>query len=87
MSTAAFLASLAARSFAQEEPLSFDAPVAALEVVEGPVLLSAAIAGQWGGHTFSYVVEGESAVFWTARRSEAGPALVGQHPEPGSGGA
>ena len=36
-----------------------------VEVVEGPIVLHANIAGQWGGHTFCYLLQGK-AVFWSA---------------------
>ena len=57
-------------------------------MVEGPILLHANINGQWGGHTFSYCVEGERSLFWSATEYKAGEkqkvALVGQYPKPGS---
>ena len=37
-----------------------------VEVVEGPIVLHANIAGQWGGHTFCYLLQGKRAVFWSA---------------------
>ena len=56
-----------------------------VRLLEGPILLHAGIDPQWGGHTFSYLLEGERAVFWSAKRvGPTGPALVGQHPKPGS---
>src|SRR5262245_7178955 len=56
-----------------------------VRVLEGPIVVHAAIDLQWGGHTFSYLLEGERAVFWSAKKVGAtGPALVGQHPKPGS---
>ncbi|NOT29823.1 MAG: hypothetical protein HOP15_05165 [Planctomycetes bacterium] len=56
-----------------------------VRVVEGPILLHACIDLQWGGHTFSYLVEGEHGLFWSAKRvGGAGAPLVGQHPKPGS---
>ena len=29
-----------------------------VEVVEGPIVLHANITGQWGGHTFCYLLQG-----------------------------
>ncbi len=54
--------------------------------VEGPVVLHAAIADQWGGHTFNYVISGQSAVFWAATahrpdKKQSPKLLVGQHPK------
>lgn len=56
-----------------------------VRVIEGPILLHAGIDLQWGGHTFSYLVEGARGLFWSAKRvGAAGAPLVGQHPKPGS---
>ena len=53
-----------------------------VEVVEGPIVLHANIVGQWGGHTFCYLLQGERAVYWSASYHEQQPptALVGQYP-------
>ncbi len=60
----------------------------AVRVVEGPTILHAGIADQWGGHTFCYLLLGEHGLFWsaTAFRTDDKPptALIGQHPKPGS---
>ncbi len=54
-------------------------------MLEGPILLHAGIDLQWGGHTFSYFVEGERGLFWSAKKvGPAGTPLVGQHPRPGA---
>src|SRR2546426_6807535 len=64
----------------------FPASVQSLPRVEGPVVLHAAIADQWGGHTFNYLVAGQDALFWaaTAHRPDKKlppKALIGQHPK------
>lgn len=64
----------------------FPASAQQLPRVEGPVVLHAAIADQWGGHTFNYVVAGQDALFWaaTAHRPDKKlppKALIGQHPK------
>jgi len=56
----------------------------AVRVLSGPSLLHAAIEQQWGGHTFSYLLQGERGVFWSALAGPAGPVLIGQAPLPGS---
>ena len=58
-----------------------------VEVVEGPIVLHANITGQWGGHTFCYLLQGERAVFWSAtayHEQQPPTALVGQYPTLGS---
>ena len=59
-----------------------------VRVTEGPTVLHANIAGQWGGHTFCYLLSGERDVFWSATAYSADKqsptALIGQHPKPGS---
>ena len=57
-----------------------------VEVVEGPIVLHANIAGQWGGHTFCYLLQGKRAAFWsaTAYPEQSPTALVGQYPTLGS---
>jgi hypothetical protein len=62
-------------------PLSKTSPV---RIADGPVLLHANAAGEWGGHTFSYLVTGEKYVFWSGMLYEPGRTswtmLVGQYP-------
>ncbi|MBT3266340.1 hypothetical protein HN371_04255 [Candidatus Poribacteria bacterium] len=62
--------------------------VGATRVVEGPVVLHGSISDQWGGHTFGYLVQGETGVFWSARLHDSDGAtptpIVGQHPASGS---
>ena len=64
--------------------LSDTAPV---RIVEGPVLLHANAVGEWGGHTFSYVLGGEKYVFWSGMLNEPGKKsrtlLIGQYPKSG----
>ena len=58
-----------------------------VEVVEGPIVLHANIAGQWGGHTFCYLLQGKRAVFWSATaypEQQPPTVLVGQYPTLGS---
>ncbi|MFQ6041832.1 MAG: hypothetical protein ACE5PV_13320, partial [Candidatus Poribacteria bacterium] len=59
-----------------------------VRVIEGPTVLHTSIAGQWGGHTFSYLLLSEHCVFWSATAYNAEDktptALVGQQPRPGS---
>ncbi|HXJ60143.1 MAG TPA: hypothetical protein VNU68_26145 [Verrucomicrobiae bacterium] len=63
-------------------PLADASPI---RIVEGPALLHANAVGQWGGHTFSYVVTGEKYVFWSGMLYEPGRTsrtmLVGQYPK------
>jgi hypothetical protein len=65
-------------------PLTDISPIG---IVEGPVLLHANAAGEWGGHTFSYVLTGERHVFWAAMLYEPGRTsrtmLIGQYPREG----
>lgn len=55
-----------------------------IRIVEGPILLHGNVAGEWGGHTFSYLVTGERYVFWAGMLYEPGRTsrtmLVGQYP-------
>jgi hypothetical protein len=77
----------------------FAAPALAVKVVDGPIVLHANICQHWGGHTFSYAVQGEHYMFWTAtlnkgieQESQDGfkkrypTQLVGQYPLPGTDG-
>lgn len=63
-------------------------PVASVTVAPGPRVLSAGIELQWGGHAFSYLLEGKDALFWSglAYRSEdeVSAAVVGQAPKEGT---
>src|SRR5436190_2622224 len=65
-------------------PLAEASPI---RIVEGPILLHANAAGEWGGHTFSYVLLGEKYVFWAAMLYEPGRTsrtmLLGQYPREG----
>jgi hypothetical protein len=55
-----------------------------MRVIDGPTVLHASIRDQWGGHTFGYLLQGATGVFWAARPYDKGAAppsvLVGQHP-------
>jgi len=61
----------------------------AVRVAEGPVLLHANMDQQWGGHTFSYLLEGEHCLFWSATQynpdGKTWGSLIGQIPKSGSG--
>ena len=63
-----------------------DADTQFVRAIEGPTVLHSSIAGQWGGHTFCYLLLGESYVFWSATSYNAEDktptALLGQHPRP-----
>ena len=63
------------------------AETAPVRIAEGPVLLHANTAGQWGGHTFAYLVTGERYVFWSGMLYETGRTsrtmLIGQYPKQG----
>jgi len=69
---------------------------AEVRVTHGPYLLHANVTGQWGGHTFSYALQGEHYLFWTAtlnkwEEGEDGEKkyltqVVGQFPLPGTDG-
>ena len=56
--------------------------------IEGPTVLHASIAGQWGGHTFCYLLLSEHCVFWSATaynpKDKVPTVLIGQQPRPGS---
>lgn len=60
----------------------------ALRVAEGPILLHASVDQQWGGHTFSYLLEGKQALFWSATvynpDGKTWGSLIGQYSKPGS---
>src|SRR4051794_30972246 len=68
-------------SLATMPSLADSAPI---QIVEGPILLHANATGEWGGHTFPYIVTGEKYVFWAGMRYEPGRTsrtmLVGQYP-------
>lgn len=74
---ALILLGLASKAYCQEA-----------KVADGPIVLHSNISDQWGGHTFSYLLEGEKAIFWSAtERRDDGKlltTLIGQHPKPGS---
>lgn len=59
-----------------------------VRVTEGPTVLHANITGQWGGHTFCYLLSGEEGIFWSATAYSADDqpptALIGQRPKSGS---
>ncbi|MFZ5832239.1 MAG: hypothetical protein ACOY3P_19310 [Planctomycetota bacterium] len=59
---------------------------AAAPQVDGPYLLHREVESLWGGHTFSYLIQGERGVFWAARDPSTPPhrVMLGQHPLPGS---
>ncbi len=63
---------------------------ASVRVVSGPVVLQDNIRGQWGGHTFGYLLEGKRGLFWSAAAYEKCDGkwqtrmTVGQYPKPGS---
>ena len=75
-------------ALAESDPLAQHVELAerpaGVAVRQGPILLHAGIRQQWGGHTFSYLIEGERGVFWSALAGPRGPVLVGQAPVPGS---
>jgi hypothetical protein len=75
----------AVRAATEAPPRS--AETASVRIAEGPVLLHANTAGQWGGHTFSYLVTGERYVFWSGMLYETGRTsrtmLIGQYPKQG----
>src|SRR5437667_12900338 len=56
-----------------------------IRIAEGPVLLHANATGEWGGHTFSYLITGERHVFWAGMLYEPGRTsrtmLIGQYPK------
>ena len=59
------------------------AEVSPIRIVEGPILLHANATGEWGGHTFCYLITGEKYVFWAGMLYEPGRTsrtmLVGQY--------
>ncbi len=59
-----------------------------LQVAEGPIALHANVDQQWGGHTFSYLLEGETGVFWSATTynpdGKTWGSVIGQHPKSGA---
>jgi hypothetical protein len=56
--------------------------------VDKPIILHDRIAGQWGGHTFCYLLLGEKNIFWSAtaydENDKTPTALIGQYPLGGS---
>lgn len=56
-----------------------------VSVSDGPILLHANLEQQWGGHTFSYLLEGPQALYWTASQYNADgktwASLIGQFPK------
>jgi len=72
-------------------------PACSLKVVDGPVVLHSNLCGHWGGHTFSYVVEGKRYIFWTGTlykwekrqdgKKKFPVQVVGQYPRAGTGAA
>jgi len=73
-------ASAALPAFAEAAPETYTAG--------GPILLHANIDQQWGGHTFSYLLEGEGSLFWSATAynpdGKTWGSLIGQYPKPGT---
>src|ERR1043166_9601147 len=63
-------------------PLAEASPI---HIAEGPILLHANAAGEWGGHTFSYIITGEKYVFWAGILYEPGRTsrtmLIGEYPK------
>jgi len=43
-----------------------------IRIAEGPILLYANAAGEWGGHTFSYTMTSDRYVFWAGMLYESG---------------
>lgn len=81
-----FLAQSAGTGEDSRSRVAFAPAAAGVRVLEGPILLHAGIDMQWGGHTYSYLVEGERAIFWCAHGvGTTGAPRIGQHPKPGSG--
>src|SRR5205809_890421 len=72
----------AEQSPAPMPPLSEGAPV---RIVDGPTVLYANAAGEWGGHTFSYLITGKKYLFWAGMLYEPGRTsrtmLTGQYPK------
>lgn len=56
--------------------------------IDEPIVLHNSIAGQWGGHTFCYLLLGEQNIFWSAtaydENDKTPTALIGQYPLDGS---
>jgi len=50
-------------------------PAFAVRVIDGPIVLYSNATFEWGGHTFSYALQGERYLFWTAtlNKWEKGP--------------
>src|SRR2546426_12388432 len=73
---------LAEQPAAAMPPLAEASPI---RIIEGPILLHANAAGEWGGHTFSYIVTGEKYVFWAGMLYEpertSRTMLIGQYPK------
>src|SRR5207237_2933975 len=76
------LAHAAEERSAPMPPLSEASPI---RIVDGPILLHGNVTGEWGGHTFSYIMTGENYVFWAGMLYEPGRTsrtmLVGQYPK------
>ena len=74
----------AEQSLVSMPPLTESSPI---QIVEGPTLLHANVAGEWGGHTFSYILIGDKNVFWAGMLYEPGRTsrtmLIGQYPRKG----
>jgi len=68
----------------QAAPLPPLAEASPIRIVEGPILLHANATGEWGGHTFCYLITGEKYVFWAGMLYEPGRTsrtmLIGQYP-------
>ena len=60
-----------------------------VRIVEGPILLHANLDQQWGGHTFAYLLEGESGLFWSATMynpdGNTWGSLIGKFPKRSAG--
>jgi len=73
---------LSAEQAAASPPLTEASPIG---IAEGPVLLYGNAVGEWGGHTFSYILTGQKYVFWAGMLYEPGRTsrtmLVGQYPK------
>jgi len=67
-----------------------NAEIPNLQIADGPILLHANIDQQWGGHTFSYLLEGERSLFWSATMynpdGNTWGSYIGQYPKPDADG-
>ncbi|HRK35451.1 MAG TPA: hypothetical protein PLJ47_12715, partial [Candidatus Hydrogenedentes bacterium] len=67
-----------------------NAEIPNLQIADGPILLHANIDQQWGGHTFSYLLEGERSLFWSATMynpdGNTWGSYIGQYPKPEADG-